>query len=220
MPATVRNFPFQLRAVRIEAITASHSLSVERNEYFGLGIVSSTPFWVVASQASQIVLHLLGHRSERQAHAGRDGAGDDVDLVLQGELAEALDGVLGARLFLDDELDLASENPAGSVDPVRRPTAHRAVRTRRRVPAPRPWPPGRRSSPGRPVPAQVRRRAAGRRRPMPRQTVPGTLAVSSSLCASLLESPLRGPCADGTAPAAAYSIPALFRSVVLVFSAT
>src|SRR6267142_1401280 len=55
MPATVLNFPFQWRAVSIEAITASHSLSVDRNEYFGLGIVSSTPFWVVASQASQIV---------------------------------------------------------------------------------------------------------------------------------------------------------------------
>src|SRR6267143_2184435 len=55
MPATVLNFPFQCRAVRIEAITASHSLSVERNEYFGLGIDSSTPFCVVASHASQIV---------------------------------------------------------------------------------------------------------------------------------------------------------------------
>src|SRR5207249_9435600 len=55
MPATVLNLPFQCRAVRIEAITASHSLSVERNEYFGFGIDSSTPFCVVASHASQIV---------------------------------------------------------------------------------------------------------------------------------------------------------------------
>src|SRR5437870_8619756 len=55
MPATVLNRPFQCRAVRIEAITASHSLSVERNEYFGLGIDSSTPFCVVASHESQIV---------------------------------------------------------------------------------------------------------------------------------------------------------------------
>src|SRR5881296_2750511 len=55
MPATVLNRPFQCRAVRIEAITASHSLSVERNEYFGLSIDSSTPFCVVASHESQIV---------------------------------------------------------------------------------------------------------------------------------------------------------------------
>src|SRR5213592_18059 len=55
MPATVLNRPFQCRAVRIEAITASHSLSVERNEYVGLGIDSSTPFCVVASHESQIV---------------------------------------------------------------------------------------------------------------------------------------------------------------------
>src|SRR5438445_3294333 len=55
MPATVLNLPFQCRAVRREAITASHALSVERNEYFGRGIDSSTPFCVVASQASQIV---------------------------------------------------------------------------------------------------------------------------------------------------------------------
>src|SRR2546427_741564 len=55
MPATVLNRPFQCRAVRIEAITASHSVSAERNEYFGLGIDSSTPFCVVAPHESQIV---------------------------------------------------------------------------------------------------------------------------------------------------------------------
>src|SRR5436305_13293005 len=55
MPATVLNLPFQRRAVRRDAITASHSLSVERKEYFGFGIDSSTPFCVVASHASQIV---------------------------------------------------------------------------------------------------------------------------------------------------------------------
>ena len=33
-----------------EAITASHSLSVLRKRYFGLGSVSSTPSWVVPSQ--------------------------------------------------------------------------------------------------------------------------------------------------------------------------
>src|SRR5205809_7501918 len=55
MTATVLDLSFQCRAVRIDAITASHSLSVERKEYFGFGIDSSTPFCVVASQASQIV---------------------------------------------------------------------------------------------------------------------------------------------------------------------
>ena len=56
MPATVRILPLKFRAVRIEAITASHSLSHERNAYLGFGIVSSTPFCVVASQESQIIL--------------------------------------------------------------------------------------------------------------------------------------------------------------------
>src|SRR6266850_1677127 len=78
MPATVLNFPFQSRAVRIEAMTASHSLSVERNEYFGLGIDSSTPFCVVASHASQIVFISSaagpGLRQGR-SHVEREGRG-------------------------------------------------------------------------------------------------------------------------------------------------
>ena len=36
-------------------MTASHSLSVLRKEYLGFGIVSSMPFWVVASQDIQII---------------------------------------------------------------------------------------------------------------------------------------------------------------------
>ena len=53
MPANVLNLPLKCRAVRIEAMTASHSLSVLRNAYFGFGMVSSTPFCVVASHESQ-----------------------------------------------------------------------------------------------------------------------------------------------------------------------
>src|SRR2546421_423821 len=67
---------------------------------------SSIPyFFMIARKAAQ-----------RQAHAGGDGAGHGVHLVLQRELAEALDGILGARLFLDDQLDLAAEDAAGRVD--------------------------------------------------------------------------------------------------------
>ena len=81
---------------------ASTSLSTLLKAHLGLGMVSSTPFWVVPSQESHGVLHLLGHGPERQRHARRDAADDHLDLLLEDELAVALDGVLGVRLLLDD----------------------------------------------------------------------------------------------------------------------
>ena len=61
---------------------------------------------------------ILGHRPERQRDARRDAADDDVDLLLEDELAVALDGVLRVRLLLDDELDLAAEDAARLVHAV------------------------------------------------------------------------------------------------------
>ena len=50
MPAMRLNWPFQCLMASSEDITASHSLSVLRNRYFGLGSFSSTPSCVVPSQ--------------------------------------------------------------------------------------------------------------------------------------------------------------------------
>ena len=61
-------------------------------------------------------LHLLGDRAHRQAHAGGHDALHAVDLVLQHELAQALDRVLRIGFFLDDQLDLAAGDAAGGVD--------------------------------------------------------------------------------------------------------
>ncbi len=63
-------------------------------------------------------LELLGHRTQCEPDTSRDTARDHVDLVLQGELTEALHGVLGTRLFLDHELDLAPEDASPRIDPV------------------------------------------------------------------------------------------------------
>src|SRR5206468_4558753 len=49
-------------------------------------------------------------------------ARDDVDPLLERELLEALDRVLGVRFFLDHQLDLSPEDAARRVDAVRRPT--------------------------------------------------------------------------------------------------
>src|ERR1700720_3605598 len=49
MPATRLNLPLKYLIASSDPITASHSLSVERNTYFGLAIVSLTPSWVVPS---------------------------------------------------------------------------------------------------------------------------------------------------------------------------
>ena len=49
MPATRLNLPLKCLTASSEPITASHSLSVERNTYFGFGIISLTPSWVVPS---------------------------------------------------------------------------------------------------------------------------------------------------------------------------
>ena len=50
----------------------------------------------------------LDHRPERKTHAGRNDALHAVDLLLLHELAEPLDRVLGRRLVLDDQFDLAA----------------------------------------------------------------------------------------------------------------
>src|SRR5439155_1033179 len=63
-------------------------------------------------------LELLAHRADGQPDRRRDAAGDDLGLRLQRELAEALDGVLGIRLFLDHQLDLPPGDAAGGVDAI------------------------------------------------------------------------------------------------------
>ena len=75
---------------------------------------------MVPSQKIEERLHLLGDRAHRQAHARRDDALHAVDLVLQHELAQPLDRVLGVGFLLDDQLDLAPGDAAGGVDPVDR----------------------------------------------------------------------------------------------------
>jgi hypothetical protein len=49
IPATRLNLPLKYLIASSDPITASHSLSVERNTYFGFGIVSLTPSCVVPS---------------------------------------------------------------------------------------------------------------------------------------------------------------------------
>ncbi len=66
-------------------------------------------------------LLLLGGRTDGEPDARGDHAGDDVDLLLQHELPEPLDGVLGVRLLLDDQLDLPPQDAAAGVDPLDRP---------------------------------------------------------------------------------------------------
>ena len=197
------------RGARIEeTITASTvPLSVERNEYFGLASIPRRPSgWSRPRPRAPDRLHLLGHRPQRQPHPGRDGPGDGVDLVLQNELAEALDGVLGARLLLDHQLDLSPQNPAGSVDPLvahctpRSPeSADRREHTRLGRQHPDLHGPGLREGRGpvQPEGGGDRCRAAERQEASPSR---------SHLRASLLESSVQGPCADGMAPAAAESI--------------
>src|SRR5262249_22618740 len=61
-------------------------------------------------------LHLLRDRAQRQCHAGGDAADDDLDLVLEDELAVALDRVLGRGLFFHDELYAPAQEAARIVD--------------------------------------------------------------------------------------------------------
>ena len=113
--------PLKYFGVRMPATMASTSLSTLLKAHFGLGMVSSTPFWVVPSHESHGVSISSATGAQRQGHAGGDAAEDDLDLVLEDELAVALDGVLRRRFLLDDELDLAAEDAARLVHALRPP---------------------------------------------------------------------------------------------------
>ena len=121
MPAMRLNCPFQCLMASSEDITASHSLSVLRKRYFGLGSFSSTPSWVVPSQKMVSARASSTTGPERQPNAGRDDALHAIDLLLLHQLLEALDGVLGVGLLVDDELDLAAGDAAGGVEALDRP---------------------------------------------------------------------------------------------------
>jgi hypothetical protein len=70
-------------------------------------------------------LHLLGDRAHGEGDARGDDALHAIDLVLEHELPQALDGVLGVGLLLDDQLDLAAGDAARGVDALDR--EHRAA---------------------------------------------------------------------------------------------
>ena len=82
MPATVL-MPLKYLGVRMPATMASTSLSTLLKAHLGLGMVSSTPFWVVPSHDSHGTSISSATGPKRQRHARRDAADDDLDLVLR-----------------------------------------------------------------------------------------------------------------------------------------
>ena len=117
MPATRLNLPLKCLIASSDPITASHSLSVERNTYFGFGIISLTPSWVVPSHITSQRLLLLGDGRDAEADAGRDQAVNGIDLFLQDQTPKPLDRVLRVGLFLDHQLELAAGDAAILVHP-------------------------------------------------------------------------------------------------------
>ena len=118
MPAMVANFPFQYliaeqRPHHRLAFVVGAAEDVARVEHRLLDAILRG---AIPEDGER--LHLLGDRAHGEAHAGGHDALHAIDLVLQHELAQALDRILRVGLFLDDQLDLAPGDATGRVDAV------------------------------------------------------------------------------------------------------